>query len=450
MKLRLPGFGTPTSSPASLPKARPLGASRHEAASVSPQQHSLNRLQPNRAGQRASSAISPGALAPRAALPLSTPFAAAAESKPPFSAARPATKLPEAVLHEAVQKAALADEVYKDYPGEEGKCSVPGWKDISRDEQQLAKYGLSPQDLKADNANGFRSRLYVPEEGSPHAGMAPQLVFRGTKTRTDVLADLRQGMGLRTDHFDQAAKVGRKLAESGNLDVQLVGHSLGGGLASAAALVSGHSATTFDAAGLNNDQRRRMSEDGAHLHPGVEVTAFHMKSELLTSVQRNSSLPEAFGTSVSVPHASGESKTGLLGRAQAHKMPSMIAALKQAEAHAAESGEVSLHARQRSKSVPKFGHLGMEAKQVVEMMRTDPQLKSRLNNEMLFVNEFARQEKAGISRAKMKFDGVDNAATLMKDFSTLVPENALPEVKKERLAALVSKASELHIELLFN
>jgi hypothetical protein len=50
----------------------------------------------------------------------------------------------------------------------------------------------------------------------------------------------------------------------------------------------------------------------------------------------------------------------------------------------------------------------------------------------------------------MKFDGVDNAATLMKDFSTLVPENALPEVKKERLAALVSKASELHIELLFN
>jgi len=86
--------------------------------------------------------------------------------------------------------------------------------------------------------------------------------------------------------------------------VELVGHSLGGGLASAAALVSGRPATTFNAAGLHASTRRSLSGDGRPLHDGVEITAYHMKGEALTSLQRNMPIPEALGTSVSVP-ASG-------------------------------------------------------------------------------------------------------------------------------------------------
>jgi hypothetical protein len=73
------------------------------------------------------------------------------------------------------------------------------------------------------------------------------------------------------------------LADSGQA-VDITGHSLGGGLASAAAGASGASATTFNAAGLNPTTVARYGTavDSAAAGP---IQAYRVEGELLTGVQ---------------------------------------------------------------------------------------------------------------------------------------------------------------------
>ena len=69
-------------------------------------------------------------------------------------------------------------------------------------------------------------------------------------------------------------------------DVQLVGHSLGGGLASAAQGGSGALATTFNAAGLHPETVRRHSKiperDQAE---AAKVLAYQVEGEVVTTTQ---------------------------------------------------------------------------------------------------------------------------------------------------------------------
>ena len=70
---------------------------------------------------------------------------------------------------------------------------------------------------------------------------------------------------------------------------KFVGHSLGGGLASAAAVASNGNATTFNAAGLHNNT---ITAGG---RTNGAVTAIRVKGEALTALQESTPLPDAYG-----------------------------------------------------------------------------------------------------------------------------------------------------------
>jgi hypothetical protein len=85
------------------------------------------------------------------------------------------------------------------------------------------------------------------------------------------------------------------------------GHSLGGGLASAAAIVTGTQAITFNAAGLNSNT----VISGANLaNASSLITAYYVGGEILSLAQAWTPFPNAVGTRIALaPGSSGGTLT---------------------------------------------------------------------------------------------------------------------------------------------
>ena len=74
--------------------------------------------------------------------------------------------------------------------------------------------------------------------------------------------DHDQAMALETEQYKAAAAVGVEVAESFGSEVEVTGHSLGGGKAQAAGTVGGLRGMMFNSAGLN-----RQRSMGEYRHP---------------------------------------------------------------------------------------------------------------------------------------------------------------------------------------
>ncbi|TDK24393.1 phospholipase [Luteimonas aestuarii] len=206
------------------------------------------------------------------------------------------------------EKALLADDVYDAAKGE-GRPPV-GWRRGSDDLPALraAFPGLPASDerlmaLLKPKESGFRAEIYLPDPAVLGPGHKPTLVFKGSSgqvrgpdgtlrdtTAEDFIANnFPQSVGLRTDYYDRAMELAVALRESPR-QFDLAGHSLAGGMASAASAVTGMRATTFNAAGLHPvtapDYARR---HGLALYDTDRtVTAYQVRGELLNDgVQDN-------------------------------------------------------------------------------------------------------------------------------------------------------------------
>ena len=172
--------------------------------------------------------------------------------------------------------ALLAADVYNDAP------SPPAGFRVASD-IDLGRIGLKPQDL-ASSQSAFRARVYVKgtDESAEYV-----VAFRGSTSSTDWQANLRQGVGLSSDHYARALIIGRALARNSQASVTITGHSLGGGLASAAAIASGRDATTFNAAGLSNATITRANaiRSAAGIGRAAQVQAFYVRGEVLSAIQ---------------------------------------------------------------------------------------------------------------------------------------------------------------------
>jgi len=158
----------------------------------------------------------------------------------------------------------------------------PGWR-VATD-QQLAAIGLTPAMLSSPTSE-FRAEVYVREI----AGQTSYTVaFRGsTASRSDWVANGRQSVGLETDHYNRALEIGESLIVPDGARVTITGHSLGGGLASAAAIAAEMNATTFNAAGLHrntiNAAETIARADGRLDVP--DIRAVYVRGEVLSALQ---------------------------------------------------------------------------------------------------------------------------------------------------------------------
>ncbi|MDE0451524.1 MAG: Ig-like domain-containing protein [Gammaproteobacteria bacterium] len=149
---------------------------------------------------------------------------------------------------------------------------------------------LDKEGIPYDPQRGFAAALY---KINGHY----YLVFRGTQGGSfrNWWANLRQALGFPSSQYKQAIELAQAVYQKLRGNVTFVGHSLGGGLASAARFaIAGSRAITFNAAGLHS--RYRTDEPG-------EIRAHHIRGDPLSVVQDLVPfLPEAAGTRIEHPY----------------------------------------------------------------------------------------------------------------------------------------------------
>jgi uncharacterized Zn-binding protein involved in type VI secretion len=202
-----------------------------------------------------------------------SPLVAAAMAKPVAPTQPPLS--PEcAKLARARDHAQLADDAY--HPGQ---SPPPGYAHLDPNspagQTELRKLGISPSALAPADSD-FRAAVY--KNGQDYV-----VSYRGTQSGQDWVQNLKQGSGFESAHYEQAmalAKQAKRGAQAQNGSVSFVGHSLGGGMASAAAVATNSPATTFNAAGLHANTVAKY--DGA-----PPVDAYHVPGEALSLMQDN-------------------------------------------------------------------------------------------------------------------------------------------------------------------
>ncbi|MEQ9885891.1 PAAR-like domain-containing protein [Pectobacterium zantedeschiae] len=185
-----------------------------------------------------------------------------------------------------VEKAKLAKNVY-DPDGKSLRTLEvpPGWNDISDDSSAMAKYGLKPKDLKIPDNDGFRARVYEPDQSVFDKDMSASVVFRGTRPpeMVDWKNNAQQGVNMHSDYYQQAVSIGKKI-KLNDANIDCTGHSLGGGMASACSRTSGKTGWTYNSAGLNPSTVEKYG--GSITKQNEEnITAYRVKGEILTAIQ---------------------------------------------------------------------------------------------------------------------------------------------------------------------
>lgn len=186
--------------------------------------------------------------------------------------------------------------------GRDAIASEPpdGWTRM--DDASLRAVGVNPA-LLQDTRSGFGANFYT----GPHGHIV--LAFTGTDEGRDWRHNFGQGLGLRDAQYDQAIELAGEARRAFGGELVLTGHSLGGGLAAAAAMVHEVPAVTFNAAGVHDRTLERLGFDADVLkHEAAQglVRSYAVKSELLTHLQEDSFplkyvMPDAPGHRIELP-----------------------------------------------------------------------------------------------------------------------------------------------------
>ncbi len=175
-----------------------------------------------------------------------------------------------------------------------------GWSRL--DDAELDKAGIDPRFLH-DADSGFDAAIYRDPNGKVVLAMC------GTDELKDWGSNFGQGLGFKSAQYDSALELTHKAKEAFGKDVVLTGHSLGGGLAAAAAMVYDIPAVTYNASGVNDHTLERQGLDPQaakdYAKDGL-IRGYHVKNEILTHLQEDSfpikyAMPDAAGHQIELP-----------------------------------------------------------------------------------------------------------------------------------------------------
>lgn len=209
--------------------------------------------------------------------------------------------------YHAREMAGLAADVYRS--AEHTGQPPPGWLRGSEHPDLLRKAGFDMSDREIDrflqpDDSAFRAEIYLPDPKVLGLEAKPVLSYKGSNgpvvfdeggkqvTRESAPEDWmnngRQGLGLESDYYTRAMSLATAVNQSSiRNNFEIVGHSLGGGMASAGSAITGVPATTFNAAGLHQATAQRYADqNGLSVHnPNQTVVAYQVTGEVLTDVQ---------------------------------------------------------------------------------------------------------------------------------------------------------------------
>tara|TARA_Y100001963_G_scaffold159672_1_gene264526 strand:- start:1953 stop:2858 length:906 start_codon:yes stop_codon:yes gene_type:complete len=167
--------------------------------------------------------------------------------------------------------AQIADHVY----GKDGATLPEGISQISFEElKRMGLEGIAFNDVES----GFQSSLYFDSNANQYI-----YAFAGTQDGTDWVQNFSQGLGQFSKQYDLAIGHTQTIRDATSGSLHLTGHSLGGGLASAAAILTNTYATTFNAARVNPSTIGRYG--GSMSGANRLISAYYVKGEILNSLQ---------------------------------------------------------------------------------------------------------------------------------------------------------------------
>jgi hypothetical protein len=202
-------------------------------------------------------------------------------------------------LADASDKAMLANHVYWAGKRDGKPPELPkGYSFLDPETLQgraaLEKLGVKPEDLEPSQSN-FRAAIY--QKTDPHGNPVYVVSFRGTQPESgqDWWNNAEQSVGLPSDYYDKAKVLARTVDLTSRGSVEFTGHSLGGGLASAAAAATGKPAITYNAAGLHANNA------GGYRENPAPVDAYYVPGDFLSGVQDNIGGPQPYGNRHRLP-----------------------------------------------------------------------------------------------------------------------------------------------------
>lgn len=214
-----------------------------------------------------------------------------------------------AKLWDLTRRAVLAEDVYKRYAPNNSKPNqdMPGFIRISDDVNEIRRLipGINEQSIKQllyPEGSDYRAAIYQDKKDPRKIFLA----FRGTVTAGDFTdANIPQGTGMPSEYYDKAialAKTLKKSAEAEGMELEIVGHSLGGGMAGAAGAANRVRTTSFNPAGVHPNTLIGLDVADAEKY----VTNYVVDADPLNSAQdhRQGIAPiVAIGSTLTVPGA---------------------------------------------------------------------------------------------------------------------------------------------------
>lgn len=222
----------------------------------------------------------------------STPFAESMRGQQPQPEDRQFPAVLQDLYATASQRREGSAETFAPLPN--------GWTRM--DDSTLQRAGIDPG-LLHDAKSGFDAAFYRNEQGQVVLG------FCGTDEGKDWKHNLGQGLGFDDAQYASAIQLGSQARQAFGDQVVISGHSLGGGLAAASAMVNDIPAVTYNAAGVNDRtlERQGLDASAAKDYASSElIRGYHVKNEILTHLQEDSiplkwAMPNAAGHQIELP-----------------------------------------------------------------------------------------------------------------------------------------------------